>query len=207
MSKAPDEDDADREKGPERRCIVTGAVGPKEAMIRFVVGPDDVLVADIDARLPGRGMWLSAKRDVVNTAVAKSAFAKAARRKVQVPGDLLEVLERQLRRRCLDTIGLARRAGQAVSGFDKVRAALKSGEGAVLLEAADAAADGAERLRPMAAGRAVVTVLDGAELGAAFGRERTVHGLLAKGRLAEGLVRDAGRLSGILGADTGTEKF
>jgi predicted RNA-binding protein YlxR (DUF448 family) len=186
------------ETGPHRRCIQTGAVGPKEAMIRFVVGPDASVVPDIEGRLPGRGMWLSARRDVVNSAVAKSAFAKAARQKVEVPPDLAGRLEALLRSRCLDLIGLARRAGQVVSGYEKVRAELKSGRGAVLLEASDGARDGTQKVRALAPRLPVVTVLTGAELGAAFGRDHTVHGLLLPGNLAARLLIEAGRLAGML---------
>jgi predicted RNA-binding protein YlxR (DUF448 family)/ribosomal protein L30E len=193
---------ADEEKGPLRRCIVTGAVGPKEGLIRFVVGPDRQVVPDLEGRLPGRGMWLSAKRDVVNTAVAKATFSKAARQKVEVSADLADRLETLLRRRCLDILGLARRAGQVVSGYEKVRAALKSGQGAVLLAARDAAEDGVAKIGALAPGMPAVTVLTAAEMGAAFGRDHTVHGLLLQGRLAERLLTESARLAGIAGADS-----
>jgi len=190
-------DDAENEKGPLRRCIVTGAVGPVEGMVRFVVGPDRQLFPDIEGRLPGRGMWLSAKRDVVNTAVAKASFAKAARQKLEVPADLADRLESLLRRRCLDILGLARRAGQVVSGYEKVRAALKAGDGAVLLAACDAAEDGVGKIGALAPGLPVVRSLTADELGAAFGRDRTVHGLLLRGRLALLLLTESARLAGI----------
>ena len=190
-------DELEEEKGPQRRCIVTGQVGPKEAMIRFVVGPDGQLVPDIEGRLPGRGMWLSAKRDVVNTAVAKAFFAKAARRKLEVPADLADRLEALLRRRCLDILGLARRAGEVVSGYDKVRAELKAGRGAVLLAARDGAEDGVSKIGALAPKLPVVRSLTAAEMGAAFGRDHTVHGLLLKGRLAERLLMESARLAGI----------
>jgi predicted RNA-binding protein YlxR (DUF448 family) len=191
----------DEEKGPLRRCIVTGAVGPKERMIRFVVGPDHGLVPDLEGRLPGRGMWLSARRDVVNTAVAKANFAKAARRKLEVPADLADRLETLLRRRCLDLVGLARRAGQAVSGFDEVRAELKSGRGAVLLAASDGAEDGVSKIGALAPHLPVVRVLSASELGAAFGRDHTVHGVLQRGRLASLLLTESARLAGIAGVE------
>lgn len=191
----------DEEKGPLRRCIVTGAVGPKERMIRFVVGPDGQLVPDLEGRLPGRGMWLSARRDVVNTAVAKASFAKAARRKLEVPADLADRLEALLRRRCLDLLGLARRAGQAVSGYDKVRAELKSGRGAVLLAASDGAEDGVSKIGALAPTLPVVRGLSASELGAAFGRDHTVHGVLLRGRLASLLLTESARLAGIAGAE------
>ena len=200
MEAGDGETDAENEKGPLRRCIVTGAVGPKEAMIRFVVGPGQALVPDVEGRLPGRGMWLSARRDVVNTAVAKAFFAKAARRKLDVPADLADRLEGLLRRRCLDILGLARRAGQVVSGYDKVRAELKAGRGAVLLAASDGAADGVAKIGALAPELPVVTVLSAAEMGAAFGRDHTVHGLLLPGRLARSLLMETARLAGIAGA-------
>jgi len=190
------------EKGPHRRCILTGEVGPKEAMIRFVIGPDQQVVPDIEGRLPGRGMWLSARRDVVNSAVAKSAFSKAARQKVEVASDLADRLEFLLRKRCLDVLGLARRAGQVVSGYEKVRAELKSAkgrkDGAVLLAASDGAQDGTQKVRALAPQLPVVTVLTAAEMGAAFGRDHTVHGLLLPGNLAERLLIDAARLAGMI---------
>ncbi len=186
----------DEEKGPCRRCIATHEVLPKERLIRFVVGPDGGVVPDIEARLPGRGLWLSAGRDMVNTALSKSLFAKAFRRKVAVPPDLAERIETLLLRRCIEKIGLARRAGQAIVGYEKVRGELKAGHGAVLLAAADGAADGREKIRALAPALPLVAVLRGDELGSAFGRGHAVHGLLTPGRLAEGLKVDAARLAG-----------
>lgn len=188
----PDEE----ESGPNRRCIVTGAVMPAEGMIRFVVAPDGVLVPDIEGRLPGRGLWLSARRDMVNTATAKSLFAKAARRKVAVPPEFADRIEGLLLRRCLDLIGLARRAGQVVVGFEKVRSALKSGQGAVLLAAADGSRDGRDKIRALAPNLPLVALLSGDELGAAFGRDHAVHAVMTAGRLANRLLVESARLGG-----------
>ena len=124
-------------KPPLRKCIVSGAARPKTEMFRFVIGPDGKVVPDLVERLPGRGLWLSAERDMVNTACAKGLFAKAARRMVKVPADLEEALEGLMVRRCLDLIGLARRAGDVVQGFEKARARFRSGKGGVLLQASD----------------------------------------------------------------------
>ncbi len=201
MTEADLPDEIEDEKGPLRRCIVTGAVGPKEALIRFVIGPDQQLVPDIEGRLPGRGMWLSARRDVVNTAVAKSFFAKAARKKLDVPADLADRLEALLRRRCLEILGLARRAGQVVSGYEKVRSALKAGDGAVLLAAMDAGKDGVGKIGALAPDLPVVRVLTAQDMGAAFGRDHTVHGLLLRGRLAQLLLIESARLAGIAKTD------
>ena len=83
-----DDGERDAASGPERRCIVTGQVLPKDRLIRFVAGPDGVVVPDLAAVLPGRGLWLLADRASVEKAVLKGHFAKAARAQVKAPPDL-----------------------------------------------------------------------------------------------------------------------
>ena len=130
-----------REAGAKRRCAVTGETRPVHEMLRFVVGPEDFVVFDVARDLPGRGIWLSATRDVVNTACVKGRFAAAARSRVRVSEELANEVERLLARRCLDGLGLARRAGDAVTGFEKVKAMLAGSAGGVLLGAGDGADD------------------------------------------------------------------
>lgn len=182
--------------GPLRRCLASGAVRPKEDLVRFVVGPGAAVVPDIEGRLPGRGFWLSANRDVVNTACAKGLFARAARAAVAAEPDLADRVEVLLARRCLDLIGLARRAGQAVAGFEKVQGWLRAGKAGVVLAAADGAPGGRAKVRALAPDTPLLDLFGAAELGAALGRERAVHVALAPGRLAERLCLEAARLAG-----------
>lgn len=181
-----------------KRCIVSKVEMPRDKMVRFVVGPEKEIVADIEACLPGRGFWLSARRDVIHTAYAKSYFAQAARAKVKVPADLADRVERLLVRRCQDLIGLARRARQAVSGFAKVEVWLKSGKPVgVLLAAVDGAEDGRKKVRAWAEEVPVIAALDADELGMAFSRVRAIHVIVAPGRLAKILLVTARRLEGL----------
>ncbi|HZB93727.1 MAG TPA: RNA-binding protein [Stellaceae bacterium] len=196
---ARDRPEGGAEGGPERRCLASGAVRPKVELLRFVLAPDGRVVPDIAGKLPGRGLWLTARRDIVATAVTKRLFARAARQPVIVDEDLAERVEALLAERCRDQIGLARRAGQAVMGFAKVEATLAQGRAAVLLAAADGAADGRAKLRALAPTLPLIEQLSGRELGAAFGREHVVHAALAPGRIAQTLVADAARLAGFRG--------
>jgi predicted RNA-binding protein YlxR (DUF448 family) len=167
-------------------------------MIRFVVGPDGVVHADLLARLPGRGFWLSARGDVIETACARGSFARAARGPVSVPLDLSALLQAGLIRRIGELLGLARRAGQAVCGFAKVREWQAADRVGVLVEASDGSAAERERIvggRPVP----VIAPLAAAALGAIFGRERAVHVAVAPGRLADALTIEAERLAGIAG--------
>jgi len=179
-----------------RRCLVTGETGSKDGRIRFVIGPDGAVVPDIGERLPGRGLWLLANKDIVARAVAKGLFGKAARQPVKAAPDLALTVESLLVRHCVALLGLARRSGQATSGFEKVQSWLRGGQVGLLVEARDGAADGRRRLAAMAGAAAVVDVLTAAEIGEAFGRERQVHVALARGRLAERLARECARLAG-----------
>lgn len=181
---------------PLRRCFATGAVRPKTELLRFVVGPDGTIVPDVAVRLPGRGLWLTARRDIIELAVAKRLFGRAARASVTVPSDLAERVERLLRERCCDLIGFARRSGLAVAGFEKVRKALREGEAAVLLAASDGGEDGREKIRACAPDLPLVDLLTAAELAAAFGREHVVHAVIGRGRIGRALMGEAARLSG-----------
>lgn len=165
-------------------------------MIRFVVAPDRTLVPDLSARLPGRGIWLSAHGDVVEAARTRGVFAKAARGPVTVPPDLLSGLQTAMARRVGEQLGLARRAGQAVAGFAKAREWIGTGRAALIVQAADGSVD--ERARLLGSWHGpVVAPLAGAALGAVFGRDYAVHVAVAAGRLAERIRNEAERLAGL----------
>src|SRR6516162_649344 len=171
---------------PHRRCICTGEIGDRPLMLRFVISPDGEVVPDVAASLPGRGLWLTPRRDIVERAVAKRLFARAARRPVTVPPALADRIEALL----------ARRAGLAVGGFAKVREAVRAGNAAVLFEAVDAAEGGRRKMRGLGRGLPMAVALTAAEIGAAFGRDRVVHASVGSGGLCARLLTDAGKLAG-----------
>lgn len=180
----------------ERKCLVTRAAADRAELIRFVLDPAGQVLPDVDERLPGRGMWLSAGRDVVNKAVEKRLFGRAARQSVTVLDGLADRIEALLTRRFYDGLGLARRAGHIVMGFDQVQAVLAKSGAAVLLSAADAAEDGRRKLRHLAPGLPLIVAGPREEIGSALGREYLVHAALLPGKLAIRVLRDAGRLAG-----------
>jgi uncharacterized protein len=164
--------------------------------LRFVVGPSGELVADAAAELPGRGLWLTPRRDIVEHAVAKRLFARAARQTVAVPPGLADRVEGVLARRCCDTIGLARRAGLAVAGFEKVCEAVRAGKAALLLSALDGAEGGRGKIRALGRNLPLARVLTAAEIGAVFGRHHVVHVAFGGGRLSRRLIADAEKIAG-----------
>jgi len=189
-------DDDDLRGGATRRCLVTGAVRPKTELLRFVVDPAGQVVPDVAGKLPGRGLWLTAQRDIVAAAASKRVFARAAKAPAAVSAGLEDRIEALLAQRCIATLGLARRAGLAVAGFVRVKAALAEGKAAMLVEATDAAADGQGKLAALAPNLPRIACLSARELGVAFGREHAVHVALRKGRLSDLFIAEARRLQG-----------
>ena len=183
----------------ERKCIATGLVQPKAGLIRFVVGPDAEVVPDILARLPGRGFYVSADRKAIERAATKGLFARAARQPVKVPEGLAEIIEAQLVRRCVDMISMSRKAGLAVTGYEKVKDWLVKDKARILIQASDGSERGNAKLRPPEGKNTLIRCLSAGELGLAFGRERAIHAALATGGLTTRVVEEAARLAGIRG--------
>jgi predicted RNA-binding protein YlxR (DUF448 family) len=206
---------AETERGSharERRDIVSGEVLPDSRLLRFVADPDGNVVPDVAAKLPGRGLWVEASRDAVNKAVEKKLFARAAKAQVTAAADLSDRAEKALVTRMLGDLGIARRSGQLVLGFDNVLRALEGPKPPkVLIEAFDGARDGKRKLYAAAhrleLNCTVIESLTSAELGLALGRENVIHAAIQPGGFAERLTFDAERLSGFRSSTrTGIER-
>lgn len=193
---------------PERRCIATGEVQPKRGLIRFAVSPDGQIVPDILEKLPGRGIWVAAERDALETAVQKKLFARGAKQAVQVSDTLVDDVEALLAKRLIDGISMARKAGKAIAGYEKVKDWLGRDEARILFQATDGSERGKSKLHPPGGRGSFFEVLNASELGLSFGRERVIHAALGFGGLTERIREDAIRLSGVreLGGDKVTGK-
>ena len=196
-----DEDEAMR----ERRDIVSGEIMPEEKLIRFVADPDGNVVPDVAAKLPGRGLWVAATRAAIGKAVEKKLFARAAKSPAPVKADatLADRAEKALLARMIGDLGLARRSGALVLGFDNVLRALDGPKAPpnLLIEASDGSKDGKRKLYNAAHARElkpyVLECLSSAELGLALGRENVIHAAVQPGGFAERLTLDAERLNGL----------
>ncbi len=195
-----------KESETERTCIVTRRREPPEAMIRFVRAPDGTITPDIRARLPGRGVWVIARADVVAEAARKKIFGRGAKAKVETPPQLAEDVDRLLEADCLQMLGLAKKAGAVVAGFGKVSDALEKGGVAALLEASDGGEDGKRKLAQMAradrqAGvrTPAVGLFSSLQLDLALGRTNVIHAAVTEGGPAAGFLARCRRLAAYRG--------
>lgn len=199
----PDRNLPATEEEHHRLCVATRARREPGDLIRFVAGPDGIIVPDLARRLPGRGVWVTADRDSIAKAVATRAFARSLKRKVTAPDDLAGLVERQLDRRVADTLALANKAGAVLTGFEKIDRALAAGDVEVLVHACEAASDGREKLDRkflavaggVAARSRIVSILTVDQMSLAIGRPNVVHAALNKGGISDRFLIEAGRLS------------
>ena len=110
--------------GPSACAPSPARCGRPAELIRFVVGPDGRVVPDLKRKLPGRGLWVTAARKVLATAINRSVFAKGFRKAVKEREALVDEAEGLLVRSAVEALAIAAKAGQFVSGFAKVESAV-----------------------------------------------------------------------------------
>jgi uncharacterized protein len=178
----------------ERTCIVTRETRSPQEMIRFVISPDGHLVPDLKQKLPGRGVWVSATRAMVQEAIKRKAFARGLKTSVTVSSSLTEDIALLLRTALRQSLSFALKAGQLVTGFMQGEALARSGEAGLLIHAVEAAQDGRRKLFNAAlAGNGmpipIIDALDAMELAMALGREDVIHAVVKKGPSAAAVLR------------------
>ncbi len=180
--------ETETETGPERTCIVTRQKGPPDTMIRFVLGPGTIVVPDIRRKLPGRGVWVTARAESVAEAVRRRAFARCFKTQVQAAESLPAEIDRLLTEDCLHSLSMANKAGQVVAGTGKVETAIGSGAVLALVHASDGSSDGKRKLdrslHKATHGGAIEPPIElflSDQLDLALGRTNVIHAALAPG--------------------------
>lgn len=178
-------------------CAVSGEVCSVNEMIRFAIAPDLTVIPDLAEKLPGQPIYIKADRRVLKKAIWRNVFTTLARAPVKVPGDFLEIIESGLSRQALDTINLARRAGEVVMGFMAVDEKLRVSSGGIYVVASDASDQGRARLEKKLRSGPVLDLWTCNELSIALGEANTNHLFVEAGSLAEKLLRIAKKLKAV----------
>ena len=173
----------------DRMCILTRKVKDEAELIRFVRAPDGEVVPDLARKLPGRGVWVSLNRQTLADVLRKKLFSRGFAAETSVPADLPERVSKQLRQQALSLLSLAKKAGEAVSGFMKVEEMAGRGRAKLLFHAAEAQPDGCRKLdKYLQPGMEKIVLFHSSELDLAFGGSNVIHAGVAKGGLAEKLL-------------------
>lgn len=194
-------------KEPERKCAVTGDVVPKAHLIRFVLSPDNVVTPDLKTKLPGRGVWVSAKRSLIKDAVKKKVFHRGFVKEVTVNPEIDQQLEDLLEKSAIGWLKLANKSGLAIFGFTKLMAALEKGSIIALFHASEASLDTAEKLdykfRTKSEQSGILEqgglknpcyCYKTADLSLAFGQANVIHAGLKQGGVSSGMIEATEKL-------------
>lgn len=201
---------------PLRTCILTRAEAPQAALIRLALAPDGSVLPDIRAKAPGRGAWIGVDRAALEQAVAKGKLRGALTRafktgEIAIPDDLPARIAEQLQRAALDRLGLEARAGNLLSGAERIENAARAGQLHGLYHAADAGADGVARLAQAwrvgldeeGSGRVGLTLpVTRPILSMALGRENMVHIGLIDAQAAKRVSQTVARWLHFIGPDS-----
>jgi len=183
-----------------RRCAVTGALRPKDRLIRFVLNPDGVVVPDLKEKLPGRGVWLTAAHDTVAEGLKRNAFSRAFKQEAEAPQALATQIETLLADAAISALSLANKAGDVVFGNTKVEVAIAKGRVVGLIHAREAAEEGCRKLDAKARGKIggialpAIRAFTVDELDLASGRTNVIHAALIQGGAALKVLAAASRL-------------
>jgi uncharacterized protein len=170
-------------------CIVTREEADEDALVRFARAPDGTVVPDLQAKLPGRGVWVTCSRSTLKDAIKRQAFPRGFGEDCKVPDELPDMVGNLLRKQAVNQVSLARKAGTAVQGFTKVEEAVRKGGIRVLLHTEGAGEDGVSKLDRLAGNKTVIAnSFRSDEMDLAFGRPNVIHAAIAASGLADRLV-------------------
>lgn len=158
----------------ERKCILEGTVKPLSELLRFVE-LNNALLPDFNKKLPGKGMYITADRLSVQKALDKKIFHKVSRHNLKIADDFMDMVEKLIKQQALDGLKLAKKAGALITGFEKVREAIKRNTVEFIIDARDGASDGKEKIVLLAKNIEIFNLFSIDELDMTLNRENTVH--------------------------------
>ena len=184
-------------KIPMRTCLVSKNSVAKKDLIRFVIDPQKQLIADIQQNLPGKGYWVKADRETISKAIKKNLILKAVNQKIDIDKNLMSTIEFQIKQKVLQQISLSRKSGQAIFGFDKIKAAVTNNSVNLLIQAADGSDKEKKRMLNKSIPNIIDKCLTSSELGKIFGREKVVHCAILGNSFIEKIIFNANRLNNL----------
>ncbi len=186
----------------ERLCVVTRQVKPIEELIRFVQNPAGDVVPDPKGELPGRGVWVTAIRSIIEKGIKDQVFARGFKTKVSVNSSLLDQIDKLLESLAISYLGLTRKAGLVVAGFTKVVIAIREGTVCGIIHASDASEEGLKKIfnsifsqSGKNAGITIIRLFTSNQLAPIFGDKNVVNVALLNGPMSHGLISRVKKLA------------
>ena len=186
----------------ERMCAVTRQVKPVEELIRFVQNPEGEVVPDPKGELPGRGIWVTSIRSTIEKAIKDQVFVRGFKSNVIINNNLLDQIDKLLEAFAISYLGLARKAGQVVSGFTKVISAIRAGAVCGIIHASDASEEGLRKIFNSIFSQSgksinvpVIRLFTSNQLASIFGDDNVVNVALLNGQVSNAVIARVQKLA------------
>ncbi len=166
-----------------RKCIVEGTVKPCDELLRFVE-LNNALLPDFNKKLPGKGMYITCNRLILEKALSKKVFHKVSRHNLKIEENFIETVEKLLKQKALESLNLARKSGALITGFDKLKEAIQKEKVDFIIEAGDAGAVGKEKVAFLAKSIEIFNLFSIEELDMALNKENTVNVAVLKSNIS-----------------------
>jgi ribosomal protein L7Ae-like RNA K-turn-binding protein len=108
-------------------------------------------------------------------AIEKKIFNKVSKHNLKVSENFIDIVEKLLKQKALDSINIARKSGALLTGFEKVKEAIKKNNVEFLIQAIDAGHDGKEKMALLAKSLEIFNLFSIDELDATLNKSNTVH--------------------------------
>ena len=187
-------------QGPERTCIGCRGVFEKDAVVRIVAGPSDIVI-DYREKLPGRAAYVCPTIACITKALSRENLSRSLHCKVRPPDTEVFIahLAALITEKIKALIVMSAKAGKLAAGYSAVHDAVEKGRIFLLLYALDLSEGTKEKVAtPAAASLRWTTLFTREELGSLLNRELVgVIGIEDKG-LSNALWKEIERLKGLI---------
>lgn len=166
------------------------------------MAPDNTVVIDLKSTLPGRGVWVTAKKSILQEAIKRRAFSRGFKEQVNAEDGLADHTDELLEQAALGALSMSRKAGDLIVGYSKAEASLKKERILALVHAIDASEDGVRKLAAVAASRfgkvdrlSVIRLFTSDQMSMHLGRANVIHAVLLTGEAGRNFSKHAQRLA------------
>ena len=167
-----------------RKCIMTGEVRPKSELLRFTVLKNGDFIPDFNKKFSGKGVYISNSKSLLEKAFKTVRIGKILHCNVNPYPNLAELVEKMLAAKGLEALNLARKSGNLILGFEKVKDCIIKGKAAFVIQASDAGADGKEKIDALCKNTEKFVLYDSATLDKAFNHDTTVYSAVLKSEVS-----------------------
>lgn len=156
----------------ERTCALSRTTHPREELVRLVASPDDEVVVDYHAKLPGRGLWILPDAETLKQLGRKKGLVEhelGARMDVDA---VLASVRAHVLQGIKDGMTMAEAAGALVIGRERLTAAIQADAVVLVGISSDASERTVDEVRSAGEGLTIVALpWTSEELGAIVGRK------------------------------------